>query len=80
MDQPIMSAEEHPGDGSSPFFKRWNTANDPTEMITPPQTPPEMSLDGTKVGILPVYLSLRCKLVFVKTKDIFNQIYLWESN
>lgn len=46
-----MGAEEHPEDGSSPFFKRWNTANDPTEMITPPQTPPEMSIDGAKVRI-----------------------------
>lgn len=62
MDQPIMGAEEHPAlalisrmntikteCSSAQFFKRWDTANDPAEMITPPQTPPEMSIDGLKV-------------------------------
>lgn len=68
MDQPFMGADEHPAmaavsrmktietECSSPYYKRWNTANDPAEMITPPQTPPEMSMDALKVCIQSVFL------------------------
>lgn len=36
---------------STPFTKHWSTAIAPTDMITPPQTPPEMSMENAKVCI-----------------------------
>lgn len=70
MDQPILGADQPAAlavisrmnvinsECSIPFTKQWSTAIAAADMITPPQTPPEMSMDSVKVRIWHIVLTI----------------------